>query len=213
MKLRIFVANRFDAEKNLEFEQFLTHLATDSSILYLWQNQNSVIIGRNQVAESEVNLEVARKLKTRIVRRITGGGAVYHDLGNLNFSFIMPRETYDRNLTARIIIETLKKFDLHAYRDGRNDFLIDGKKFSGLAFHSDEKIFLEHGTLMVDVDIERLDSLLTVSREKLQRHGIQSVPERVVNLKSLNPTITIDSLKIALAQKFLEIWRENRWNR
>ena len=168
----------------------------------LWQNSPSVIIGRHQNARTEVNLEELKKRDINLVRRMTGGGAVYHDLGNINYSFIMPQAQQQTISNADILtpmIGALKQLGIHAEMKGRNDLTIEGAgKFSGLASRQPVGKFQLHGTMMYDVDVSVLEHVLLVDPEKYKSKGIASVKARVTNLKSLL-TCSLDDL-----------WREIR---
>lgn len=141
-----------------------------------------------------------------MARRLSGGGAVFHDLGNLNFTFLMPQSKYDLDRQFAVISEAMALLDLRAERSGRNDMLVEGRKFSGNAFYKNGKQAYHHGTLLVDVDMEKLSRYLNPSKAKLQAKGVDSVRSRVVNLKELNPEITIESLKKAMAQAFQTVY-------
>jgi len=205
---KIYITSSIDPAVNLAIETYLIQKAKDNEvILLLWQNENTIVIGRNQNPYQECNLEEIKINEVSLVRRCSGGGAVYHDLGNLNFSFITGEENYDVNKQLQVIIEALNPFGLKAEYSGRNDIAIDGKKFSGNAFYSEDGISCHHGTLLLDVDIEKMMRYLSVSAIKIDSKAIESVKSRVVNLSELNPDITIETIKKSLYNSFESVYR------
>lgn len=173
----------------------------DQAILYLWQNASTVVIGRNQNAWRECRTALLEAEGGTLARRTTGGGAVFHDLGNLNFSFLLPRAAYDLTRQLGVVQRAVLSFGIACVFSGRNDLLAGGRKFSGNAFRFTAGGALHHGTLMVAVDPDRLARYLQVSTEKLQARGVKSVSSRVVNLSALG-NVTIDLLADALADAF-----------
>ena len=141
-----------------------------------------------------------------MARRLSGGGAVFHDLGNLNFTFLGPQAEYDLDRQFAVIAEAVSLLGLQAERSGRNDVLIQGRKFSGNAFFKHDGKAYHHGTLLVDVDMDKLGRYLNPSKAKLQAKGVDSVRSRVVNLTELNPQITIASMKDAMTQAFAKVY-------
>lgn len=184
---------------NLALEQWLTEkVQRDELLLYLWQNDRTVVIGRNQNAWKEVDLDALSGDGGKLARRFSGGGAVYHDLGNLNFSFCVHRDNYDVERQMEVIAEAVRSFGIPAERTGRNDLEAYGKKFSGNAFLKTEQGCCHHGTLMLRVDEERLGRYLTVSKAKLASKGVDSVRARVGNLTDWCPDLTAERLSVAL---------------
>jgi lipoate---protein ligase len=131
----------------------------------------------------------------KIARRLSGGGTVYHDLGNLNFTFILPKSDFDVPYQLSVIRLALSAYQLAVYQSGRNDLLIDGRKFSGNAFYKAGSSAYHHGTLLLDCSMDEMSKYLTVEQSKLQTHGVQSVAARVVNLKSLAPDLAVENLE------------------
>jgi lipoate-protein ligase A len=186
---------------NLGIEQHLLDIVPKGScILYLWQNKHTVVIGKNQNCWKECKMQELADDGGRMVRRLSGGGAVYHDLGNLNFTFVTHKEDYDVARQLDVILTALHALGIHAEKSGRNDLHADGRKFSGNAFYDNGSRCFHHGTLMVDVDKDNLSKYLQVSPGKLSGKGVDSVQARVVNLKELKPDLTIAQLKTALIQ-------------
>lgn len=173
-----------DPHFNMSFDEYcLQRLPSDDCVFYLWQNRPSVIIGHNQDARREVNLEYLQEHGIVLARRVTGGGAVYHDLQNLNYSIVGRRPRID------VIVEALRSLGVPAELTGRNDIFVEGRKVSGFArsvYHQRELI---HGTLMYDVDIDVLTRALDTPESKLNRKGVASVRSRVANLKDYLPGI------------------------
>lgn len=193
--------------QNLAVEEYLLlHCEKNECILYLWQNEHTVVVGRNQNIWKECLVSRMEEEKAYPVRRLSGGGAVYHDLGNLNFTFLVRKDNYDVDRQIEVILAAVRKLGIHAEKSGRNDILIDGHKFSGNAFYKKGGCCYHHGTLMVDVDLGELSRYLTVSKEKLKAKGVDSVKARVVNLKSYAPDLTIDLLKEKLFEAFEEVY-------
>lgn len=174
-----------------------------SSILYLWQNQDTVVIGRNQNAWSECQTALLEAEGGRLARRSTGGGAVFHDLGNLNFSLLLPQDRFDLDRNFNMVLNAVRLHGIDAERSGRNDILVDGLKFSGNAFRVNYGVGLHHGTLLVHSDYGRVARYLTVSPAKLAAKGIQSVRSRITNLSTIKPDLTIDQLKQSMEQSFI----------
>jgi lipoate-protein ligase A len=164
-------------------------------IFYLWQNKNTVVIGHNQNPWKECNLNLAEQDHVNIARRNSGGGAVFHDLGNLNFTFIMNNSIYNENRQLKVVLNAVNSFGLCAHFSGRNDLLLDEQKFSGNAYFYGDDISYHHGTLLVNADLQNLSTYLTPSKKKIESKGINSIKSRVKNLSDYNSTITIDTLK------------------
>lgn len=204
MKGRVITLDSNDVYKNIaqEYKYFLD--LKDEVILLLWQNFPSVIMGRNQNVYRELDLEYIKSREINISRRFTGGGAVYHDLGNLNFTIISPQKYKDIELWMEIIQTALSKLHIPSERKGRNDLLLDGKKFSGMAWLEDEDKFMIHGTLMVDLDLNQLYQCLTPDMSKFVGKGIKSIRSRVCNLKEKQRDISIKNLSDALIETFCE---------
>lgn len=182
--------------RNLAMEEYLLlHCDKEECILYLWQNRNTVVIGRNQNAWKECLVSKLEEEDGYPVRRLSGGGAVYHDLGNLNFTFLVRKDNYDVDRQLDVILNAVKKLGIHAEKSGRNDILIDGHKFSGNAFYEQGDCCYHHGTLMVNVNLGELSRYLTVSKDKLKSKGVDSVRARVANLTEYAPDLTVEELK------------------
>lgn len=175
--------------------------------LFLWQNENTIVIGRNQNPYKECDVKKLNEDGVQLVRRLSGGGAVYHDRGNLNFTFIASDENYDVEHNMKVILSGVSKFGIQGCFNGRNDLLVQERKFSGNAFISDNGMNCHHGTLLVDVNLDKLSRYLTVSPLKLESKGIDSVSSRVINLKEISPQMTIESLKDALVMSFNEFYK------
>ena len=206
-RIKLYESNSFDPYLNLATEQYLMEtVEEDACILFLWQNQNTVVIGKNQNAWKECRTALLQEEGGFLARRLSGGGAVFHDLGNLNFTFLMPQAEYDLDKQFSVIAEAVTLLGLQAERSGRNDVLIDGRKFSGNAFFKHDGKAYHHGTLLIDVDMGKLGRYLNPSKAKLQAKGVDSVRSRVVNLKELSPDITIDSMKEAMAKAFEKVY-------
>ena len=198
--MKYFINSCTDPYRNMAFDEWCLEHGPDEPVFYLWRNRPSVIVGFNQVAGNEVNLDYLREHGILLVRRVTGGGAVYHDLQNLNYSFVGPLHTIDTGL----ITDALTAMGLNVERTGRNDIFLDGRKISGYARRVWKNRELIHGTLMYDVDIETLTAALNVEGSKLNRKGVASVRSRVTNIKDYLPGIqSIDEFQQAL-QSILE---------
>lgn len=206
---RLLIGRGTDPWENLALEEYLFDTQEAGATLYLWQNQNTVVIGRNQNAWKECRAELLERDGGRLARRSSGGGAVFHDLGNLNFTFLLPREDYDLTRQFSVIQRALSSFGVEAIASGRNDLVLTtGEKFSGNAFRFAGNTAMQHGTLLVDVDMDKLSRYLQPSKLKLQAKGVDSVRSRVKNLHEVCPDIRVDSLGPALETAFQQEYGE-----
>ena len=207
MEFKLLKSSFNDPAINLAIEEYLTE--GQDNVIYLWINKPTIVIGRNQNPYMECNVKKINDDKVYLMRRRSGGGAVYHDLGNLNFTIISDKalDTIDNNFN--LIIKILKSFNIEARVSGRNDLEVDGRKISGSAFYENEHKYLHHATLLVDVDMSKLESYLKPSPLKLRAKGIESVKARVINLKELNKDITtagiIKGFEDTLGMKAIEL--------
>ena len=206
-RLQTYESDGFDPYRNLAIEQHLLETVEGGCcLLYLWSNERTVVIGRNQNAWAECRTTLLSEEGGMLARRLSGGGAVYHDLGNLNFTFLMREEDYDLNRQLSVIQRACRLCWIETEISGRNDLLASGRKFSGNAFYHHEGRAYHHGTLLVDVNADAMSRYLSPSKAKMQAKGVESVRARVVNLKELNPKITVDLLKAAMKQAFSEVY-------
>lgn len=186
----IFVSNEeiTDPRINLAIETYLLQeMPVEEPILLFYINEPSIIIGRNQNTIEEINTEYVEEKGIHVVRRLSGGGAVYHDFGNLNFSFIMPDDGESFRNFAKVtqpIIDALHDMGVEgAELKGRNDLVIDDKKFSGNAMYATNGRMFAHGTLMFDSDVNEVVNALKVRKDKIESKGIKSIRSRVTNIK------------------------------
>ena len=178
----------------------LENIVLDEPYFYLWRNRPSVIIGLNQNAYSEVNLKYLEENGINLVRRVTGGGAVYHDLQNLNYTIVGWQAANDTAATGpAVIVNALRELGVPAELTGRNDIFVEGRKVSGYARRVSKQQEIIHGTLMYDVDIDTLTHVLDTPGSKLNAKGIGSVKSRVANLKDYLPGFkSLDEVQAAL---------------
>ncbi len=153
---------------NLSLEKYLfDHIKDGELTLYLWQNQRTVVCGRNQNVYQECRVSQLLEDGGHPTRRLSGGGAVFHDLGNLNFTFLVRDAGYDVDKQLSVILKACRTLGINVEKTGRNDITVDGKKFSGNAFYSSGERRYHHGTLMISVDKDMLSYYLNVDKTKL----------------------------------------------
>ena len=204
-KIYYYINPDGDPHRTLALEEYmLEHVGADEVVLYMYTHADTVVIGRNQNAWAECRHEQLHQDGGKLARRVSGGGAVFHDVKNLNFSFVVSQEHYDLRRQLKVILNAVRRFGIDAEFSGRNDILADGRKFSGNAFCHRKGNAFHHGTIMIDTDVDKLAKYLAVSKDKIQSKGIASVRSRVVNLSELNPGITKDAMERALIECFEE---------
>lgn len=203
--MRYLLNNGTDPYFNMALDEFcLENIVLDEPYFYLWRNRPSVIIGLNQNAYSEVNLGYLNANGITLARRVTGGGAVYHDLQNLNYTIVGWQAANDSVLPPAVtgpavIVEALRQMGVPAELTGRNDIFVEGRKVSGYARRVSKRQEIIHGTLMYDVDIDTLTQVLDTPESKLNAKGIGSVKSRVANLKDFLPGFkSLDEVQAAL---------------
>ena len=206
-----YITNESNNPKyNLAFEEYcFKNLPSDDKYVILWINSPAIIVGKNQNTIEELNTSYIEEEKIEVVRRITGGGAVYHDLGNLNFSIIarlQGEKVIDFKKYNIPIVKALEKIGVEADLSGRNDISIEGKKFSGIAQSIYKDRVLNHGTLLFDTKLDRLERALKVKKDKYESKGIKSVRSRVTNIKPyLKEDIGIDDFKEILLRTIFQV--------
>ncbi len=202
---KLIYSNSHDPWYNLALEEALLNDVTPNEIiLFLWQNQHTVVIGRNQNSWRECRWKELEEDGGKVARRISGGGAVYHDLGNLNFTFIVDKKHFDLERQLKVILNAVKSFGINAEFSGRNDILAEGRKFSGNAFYETSEAKFQHGTILVNVDFSVMGKFLKVSEDKMQSKGVKSVEARVINLQELCSDLDVESMKKAMTKSFLD---------
>lgn len=194
--MKYLINNSTDPYFNLAFDEYcLENIPSEEPYFFLWRNRPAVIIGLNQNAYSEVNLDYLNSHGITLARRVTGGGAVYHDLQNMNYTII------GRNPSPQPMVDALRSLGVPAELTGRNDIFVEGRKVSGYARRVSHDQEIIHGTLMYDVDLDTLTHVLDTPGSKMQAKGISSVKSRVANLKEYLPQFkSLDELQAALQE-------------
>ena len=211
MKLSYLDLTTTDPSYNLAMEQYVFDcLPRDRMYFMLWQNDNAIIVGKYQNTLSEINLEAVERRGIRVVRRLSGGGAVYHDMGNLNFTFITDAASgtaLDMKLFCQPVVRTLAALGVHAEVNGRNDITIDGKKFSGNSQYLRQGRVMQHGTIMFNSELSVVSEALQVDPTKFQTKGVRSVRSRVTNVADhLDRPVSLPEFRRILLENIL---REN----
>jgi len=205
--IKYIISKDINPYRNLALEEYLLETVDEETcILYLWQNKHTVVIGKNQNPWKECKVKELERSGGSLARRLSGGGAVYHDLGNLNFTILLNKKNYDLNKQLDIIIKALKLLNINAVFTGRNDITVDSKKFSGNAFYTKAQNSYHHGTILINVDIVNLSKYLNVAQDKLKSKGVKSVKSRVTNLIDYSHDLTIDLMKIKLIEAFSMVY-------
>lgn len=199
-----------DPMMNLAIEEYiLENFGEKDTYLLFYINKPSIIIGRNQNTIEEINTDYVEEKGIKVVRRLSGGGAVYHDEQNLNFSFITKDDGESFQNFAKFlhpIIKVLNKLGVPAEMQGRNDIVVEGRKISGNAMFSTKGRMFSHGTLMLDSQLEELTKALKVKKEKIESKGIKSIRSRVANISEfLDEKITMEQFKEAILKNIFEV--------
>ncbi|MEW5592614.1 lipoate--protein ligase [Peribacillus frigoritolerans] len=207
----LFIDNKgiTDPRINLAIEEYaLKHLNIDEAYLLFYINRPSIIIGRNQNTIEEINSDYVDEKGITVVRRLSGGGAVYHDLGNLNFSFITKDDGdsfHNFKKFTQPVVETLEKLGIHAELSGRNDILAEGKKISGNAMFSTKGRMFSHGTLLFQSEMDHIVSALKVKKDKIESKGIKSIRSRVGNIADfLKEPMSVEEFRSFLLQNIFK---------
>ena len=199
----VYTSRSFRASDNIGLDEyFLDAVRPDDLILYFFINGGAVIIGKNQNPWKECDLQALERDGVELARRVSGGGAVFHDAGNLNYSFLAGENRYDPEAFQSVILSAVKTLGAPCEFSGRNDLVSDGKKISGTAFATRRGRHMHHGTLLVDTDLDRLNGYLTPDPKKIRSKGIDSVRSRVRNLKEVIPDLTVERAEEAILSAF-----------
>ena len=199
---RICYSPSLDPFENLALEETLLAQAEEGTCLFLWRNRPTVVLGRNQNPYLECRPQQLEADGVCLVRRLSGGGAVYHDLGNLNYTFLCPETDFDPDAQTHLLCRALNGLGLECTFSGRNDLLCGGKKCSGQAYYTENGHSLHHGTLLVSVDLAAMERALTPSPLKLESKSIPSLRQRVVNLSHVCPGLTVGTVARAVLRQF-----------
>ncbi len=206
-KLTVHISDSNEPYFNLALEDWLfRQLKPDELMLYLWRNAPTVVIGRAQNPWVECHLEKMESNNILLTRRQSGGGAVYQDLGNTNFTFLGGKDVYDKEANLQIVINALRAHDIEAKAQGRNDLVVNHnasqRKVSGSAFRQTQHGSFHHGTILINVDMSNLQSYLNPNKKKLEAKGVKSVRSRVANLTEINEELHHDALVSTLIDAF-----------
>lgn len=212
-KTRILISDTYDPWFNLAVEDTIFRsMPADQRVLFLWRNADTIVIGRAQNPWCECDTERMAKEGVKLARRQTGGGAVFHDLGNTNFTFMAPKPEYDKEVSTNIVLAALETLGIKGRANGRNDLVVDDgediKKFSGSAYRETADRGFHHGTLLLSADMQRLGDYLNPDEKKLQAKGITSVRSRVTNLNQIKPDITHEAVCNAIMAAFYVYYGE-----
>ncbi|MCQ2409632.1 MAG: lipoate--protein ligase [Clostridia bacterium] len=201
-KLLIVKAESENVYVNQGIEKALfDSIEDDTYLLYIWTNENTVVIGKNQDAYSEVDVDLLYKEGGCVARRLTGGGAVFHDRGNVNFTFIAKRPDFSLEINRRIILNALKSIGIDAYLTGRNDIEVDGCKISGNAYLKEKDKEMHHGTMLITSLADKVARYLTPAKTKFAGKSVKSVKSRVASLNSFK-NVTKEEFVEALISSF-----------
>ena len=199
----------FDPHFNLAMEQFVfDDMDRSEGYFLLWQNANTIVVGKNQNTIAEINQDFVEKNHVNVVRRLSGGGAVYHDMGNLNFTVIVSKQNnmgdFDFTRFCLLVVGALKRLGVRAEVNGRNDITIDGKKFSGNSQYMKQGRIMHHGCILYDSDLSKVAQSLKVSKDKIASKGIKSVASRVTNIVDCLPKkLPLQVFKDALVEELM----------
>ena len=212
--LRLLISTSHDPWFNLAVEDTIfRHLPAQQRVLFLWRNADTVVIGRAQNPWKECNTRRMELDKVRLARRSSGGGAVFHDLGNTCFTFMAAKPEYDKSISTGIVINALRQLTIQATASGRNDLVVETaagpRKISGSAYRETPDRGFHHGTLLLNADLDRLAHYLNPDKKKLQAKGITSVRGRVANLQDLIPDITHERRCAAIERAFFTHYGES----
>ncbi|ORY03182.1 Lipoyltransferase and lipoate-protein ligase [Basidiobolus meristosporus CBS 931.73] len=202
-KLALYTSRLNDTKTNLAFEEWLFR-DTDPEmyILYLWRNRSCVVIGRNQNPWKECNIPLMRELGIPLIRRQSGGGAVYQDMGNSCYTILMPKEVFNRRTSAELVTRALLDCDIPAYVNERSDITVDGFKVSGSAYKLTNRRAYHHGTMLIDTELSNLSGCLRSNKEYMTTKGVESVRSKVTNLRPYSYTIDHQMFSEAVAKEF-----------
>ena len=206
----IVQSENMDVYRNLAMEEWLLDHAPQLPVLFFDVNDPCVVIGKNQNPWCECRLSLMKQEAIPLARRISGGGAVYHDPGNLNVGVIVPRTEYCEEKQYELILKTLRSFGIYGERLGKNSLAVEGKKFSGQAFCYRRDRVLHHGTLLVNADLQRLGRYLGPELEGIETRAVASVPATVDNLVRYASELTVEGLVSSLIDTFLDLYGGGR---
>lgn len=200
---KIIISRNPDPFRNLAVEAgLLKNIGENEIILFLWQSESAVVIGKNQNPWLECNPQLMRADGVKLARRFSGGGAVFQDLGNLNYSFIMPRSLYNQEKQLQVVINAIGKMEIRAITGDNNSLMIDKRKFSGNSFSLKVDRAMHHGTVLVSTDFSSMSSYLKPPLLNITAKSVRSKPMEVVNLATIEPSLNVDVVAGLLAMSF-----------
>jgi len=207
----IFKTLQTDIFHNLATEEYLMEtdtLPSSMPLLFLWQSNAAVVIGKHQNPWKECLVDQLSENSIPIARRISGGGTVFHDTGNLNYTIITERNKYDANSVYQMVLDSIAKFAINPQLTNKSNISVNGKKVSGNAFTFKRKRAMHHGTLLINANLANIKKFLRPQFANIETRAVPSRPASVINLKDLNPKITITKMMQTLEENFNKIFRD-----